>query len=186
MLFKSFRFNVTNVAIIHFKALLFKECKKGGLNIKLMVCNGGTDVATINLVFCYKGEESPSDIVINLNYFLLYIPKSVSCYLKNSSINYRRKLILKAPFLKRTNTSSILNKVLLEYTLKFFIEEEINPVLREHSGFIVINRLTINGFLFISFNGNCVGCSQLNDTFKVLVKKKIQEKFKQIKAVYIY
>lgn len=185
MLFKSFRFNVTNVAITYFKVLLRRECKKGGLNIRLTVNNGGTDTAVINLMFCYKGEESPTDIIINLNYFFLYIPENVSCYLRDSSISYIKKLILKAPFLKKITNSNILNKILFENTLKSFIEKEINPILKEHSGFIIVKRLTVSGFLFVSFKGNCLGCHQLDGTFKTLVKKKIQEEYKQIKDVFI-
>lgn len=186
MLFKNFRFNVTNAAIIYFKTLLLKEYQEGGLNIKLMVHNGGTDVATIDLVFCYKGEESSTDLIINLNYFLLYIPKNICCYLEDSTISYRKKkLTLKAPSLKKVNTNGILNKMLLNCKLKTFIEVEINPILKEHNGYVVINNLTVNGFLFVSFKGNCLGCLQLNNTFKTLVKKKIQENYKQIKDVFI-
>ncbi len=66
-----------------------------------------------------------------------------------------------------------------------FIEEDINPGLASHGGFINVKEFnTEDGILYIIMGGGCQGCAGAKQTMMYAVDQMLKEEFSEIKAIY--
>tara|TARA_R110000803_G_scaffold39201_10_gene84531 strand:- start:19531 stop:19794 length:264 start_codon:yes stop_codon:yes gene_type:complete len=64
-----------------------------------------------------------------------------------------------------------------------FIDEDINPALAMHDGYLLIVEVTEDNVLKIELSGGCQGCSSAKDTIKNAATSLIKDKFPQIESV---
>lgn len=186
MLVKNFNFVITNNAIKYFNKLVNSIKSLHKVNLKVFVKNKNTCNANINLIYCFKGEEEKTDVLLHFNFFNLYFSNTCSFYLKNSFIDFfNKKLIIKSPFLKKKMRYKTEKLRKLRLSLELFVLNKINKILEQHGGFVKIKRLTFSGILIITFSGNCSSCYSLQNTFQNIVKKEILKNYTQIVDVVI-
>ena len=64
-----------------------------------------------------------------------------------------------------------------------FINENINPGLAMHGGYLAIQDFDLeSGVLCIIMGGGCQGCSAANETLKYSIDLLLKEEFSEIKA----
>lgn len=173
-------------AVRYFLTLLEKEKHKKNTNLRLSVEFPYTEDASINLIYCYEGEEISTDVVVATRFFSLFIEKYSLCALDESTITYNittNKLVIKAPHMKGQNTH---RHTVLKNNIKNVLTNEVNPTLQKHGGFVTLIALTNNKTLLLEFGGNCSGCGLLSVTLEKTVKKILKKRFPFIKKIIEY
>jgi len=65
-----------------------------------------------------------------------------------------------------------------------FIEEEVNPGLAMHGGFLAIDDYDEGlGILYIRMGGGCHGCASSTVTLKLMITAALKDKFPGIESV---
>jgi len=65
-----------------------------------------------------------------------------------------------------------------------FINEDVNPALEVHGGFISVEDLDVeNGVLKIKMGGGCQGCAASQATLKFQVETYLKEEFPCLKVI---
>ena len=64
-----------------------------------------------------------------------------------------------------------------------FVDEDINPALSMHDGYLRIVDIDESGLLKIELTGGCQGCSSANDTVKNAATELIKTRFPSIKDI---
>lgn len=171
-------------AIKYFIKLL-QEDGTVGVSLRLSINLPHTDKASVNLVYCYIGEEVRSDIIIEGRFFTLYVQKDSVYALRCAVITYTEvgKLVIKAPNIRITAT---LNGVKLKKMVTGVLENVINPMLAAHGGFVTLVDITKDRTLLLEFGGNCGDCGLLGVTMEQTIKKIILKKFSVIKKIIEY
>ena len=73
----------------------------------------------------------------------------------------------------------------LEERIQKFIEEDINPGLASHGGFINVKEFNAeDGILYIVMGGGCQGCAGAKQTMMYAVDQMLKEEFPEIKEIY--
>ena len=73
----------------------------------------------------------------------------------------------------------------LEERIQKFIEEDINPGLASHGGFINVKEFNAeDGILYIVMGGGCQGCAGAKQTMMYAVDQMLKEEFSEIKEIY--
>jgi Fe/S biogenesis protein NfuA len=171
-------------AIRYFIGLL-QEDGTVGVGLRLSIHLPHTDKASVNLVYCYTGEEVCSDVLISGRLFTLYIEKGSIYALRCAVITYTEigKLVIKAPNM-RVITS--LKDATLKKMVTDVLKTIINPMLASHGGFVTIVDITRDKILLLEFGGNCGDCGLLGVTMEQTIKKVILKKFPSIKKIIEY
>ena len=65
-----------------------------------------------------------------------------------------------------------------------FIKEEVNPALKMHGGFIIVNEYNEGSReLVITMGGGCQGCSSAPDTLRLMITHAIKGRFPDIEII---
>ena len=71
-----------------------------------------------------------------------------------------------------------------EEKIQDFIEEDINPGLASHGGYLNVQRFDIKeGLLYVVMGGGCQGCSAVDLTLKGSVETTLLERVPELSAV---
>ena len=69
-------------------------------------------------------------------------------------------------------------------TIQIFIDENINPGLAMHGGFLTAQDYDEgDGVLYVIMGGGCQGCSAANETLKHSINLMLKEEFSEIKEI---
>lgn len=131
-----------------------------------------------SIEFCYK--LSDNDIKINLSKLNVYLDKESLPFIKNAVVDFTMdrlggKLTIKIP--KTENNYDLENKV------NFIIDNEINPSLASHGGFIRLIKITNKKIAILQFDGGCKGCVSVNLTLKKHVKRILLERIPDLTEI---
>ena len=65
-----------------------------------------------------------------------------------------------------------------------FIEEDINPGLASHGGYLSVEEFDAEaGVLYVTMGGGCQGCSSASQTMMYAVDRMLKEEFSEIQAI---
>jgi len=68
--------------------------------------------------------------------------------------------------------------------IQSFIDENINPSLASHGGFLTAQDYDEGlGILYVIMGGGCQGCSAANETLKYSIDLMLKEEFSEIKEI---
>jgi len=93
--------------------------------------------------------------------------------------NGKKKIIIKAPTIKKEKKINLLIN-----NIKKTIENQINPKLESHGGFVEIVDILNNYILILKFNGGCQGCSMVNSTLTQGIASIIKKEHPSIKEIH--
>ncbi len=176
---------LTDAAQIHFAELLHKEFEGQPANLRISVSDPGTLKADVGITFCPLGDEQASDIVLNYANFILYIDCTAMQSLRDAVIDYKLnalggQLSVKAPYIKGTAPKS---DAPLGQRVQHIIDNEINPNLASHGGFVTLVDIVDNGIVVLKFGGGCHGCGMADVTLKSGIEKTLLEQCPDIIAI---
>jgi len=176
---------LTAAAQAHFSSLLVKETEDVPLNLRISVTNPGTLKADIGITFCPEGDEDPTDVEIEYQEFKLFVEKSALQFLREAVIDYKSnelggQLSVKAPYIKGSAPKS---DAPLRERVQYIIDNEINPNLASHGGFVSLVDIVDNGVVVLRFGGGCHGCGMSNVTLKSGIEKTLLQQCADITAV---
>lgn len=131
-----------------------------------------------SIEFCYK--LSDNDIKIKVDKLNVYLDKESLPFIKNAVVDFTMdrlggKLTIKIP--KTENNYDLENKV------NFILDNEINPSLASHSGFIRLIKITNEKIAILQFGGGCKGCVSVNLTLKKYVKRILLERIPELTEI---
>ena len=141
--------------------------------------------ADVGITFCPVGDQDDADLAIKYHNFILYIDKSAVAALRESVIDYKTndfggQLSVKAPFIKGSAPS---NTAPLHERVQYIIDNEINPNLASHGGFVSLDNIVDNGIVLLRFGGGCHGCGMADVTLKSGIEKTLLQQCPDITAV---
>lgn len=177
---------LTPAAQDHFTALLAKEADlTETLNLRISVSDPGTMRADVGIAFCPMGDEDELDLEIKYPNFVLYIESSAIASLRDAVIDYKTnslggQLSVKAPFIKGSAPN---NNAPLQERVQYIIDNEINPNLASHGGFVSLVDIVDNGVVVLRFGGGCHGCGMSEVTLKSGIEKTLLQQCADITAV---
>jgi Fe/S biogenesis protein NfuA len=171
-------------AIEHFTALIKSEFDANAVNLRITVTNPGTSKADIGITFCPPGEEEPDDLAQRYDSFTLYIENSASAALRDAIIDYKKndfggELFVKAPYIKGAQPSANAS---LQQRVQYIIDNEINPNLASHKGYVTLVDIQDN-VVILRFGGGCHGCGMADVTLKSGIESALLKQCPDIKAV---
>ena len=69
-------------------------------------------------------------------------------------------------------------------TLQKFIDEDINPGLEMHGGYLKINKFDEeNSHLYLEMGGGCQGCASSAITLQLMIRELLMEQFPLLKEI---
>jgi Fe/S biogenesis protein NfuA len=169
----------------HFSALLAKEADSGVLNLRISVSDPGTSKADVGITFCPAGDEEDSDLEISYANFSLFVDKKSTSALHEAVIDYKTnelggQLSVKAPYIKGAAPAV---DAPLEQRVQYIIDNEINPNLSSHGGFVSLVSIDDNKEVVLRFGGGCHGCGMADVTLKNGIEKSLMQQCPDITAV---
>ena len=178
---------LTFAAQKHFSTLL-AEPDTAGMNLRISVTEPGTKKADVGITFCQPGEEEATDLEIRYPDFSLYVEHASKHALREAVIDYKSteinqiggQLSVKAPFIKG-ETPKV--DAPLEQRVQFIIDNEINPNLASHGGFVSLVAIDDNKVVVLRFGGGCHGCGMADVTLKSGIEKSLMQQCPDITAV---
>lgn len=176
---------LTELAQEHFAKLIARE-DTPNLNLRIEVINPGTSNAEINLTYCPVNQQETTDVELAFEKFNLYIEANSIAALQDAKIDYKNndlggEIVFKAPHIYGKKLDRNLP---LKEQIEIIIDSEINPVLANHNGSVVVH--TINeeiGELMLEFNGGCQGCGMAKVTLTQYIEKVLFKHFPQITSI---
>lgn len=177
---------LTPSAQAHFCALLSKEADpQQPLNLRIAVTDPGTMKADVGISFCPVGDQEETDLEIKYPEFNLYIDRDSIASMRESVIDYKTndfggQLSVKAPFIKGSAPKS---DAPLHERVQYIIDNEINPNLAGHGGFVSLVDIVDNGVVVLRFGGGCHGCGMADVTLKSGIEKSLMRQCPEITAV---
>jgi Fe/S biogenesis protein NfuA len=136
-----------------------------------------------NLAFVHEGEEKPDDQIVNFDAFDIFIdPESVP-YIDGATLDYVQTQmgagfrVDNAPKLTPKLEGPVADKV------QKLIEEQINPALAMHGGFVSLIDVKDN-IAFIELGGGCRGCGMVDVTLKQGIEVLIKQNVPEITEIY--
>lgn len=177
---------LTEAAQEHFQALIAKEKDAENLNLRLSVSNPGTQQADVGITFCPFGDEEPADMEIHYAKFSLYVEQDSLPALRDAVIDFKKdefggQLSVKAPFIRGAVPGT---DAPLAERVKYIIENEINPNLASHGGFVSLVEIAENNVVVLKFGGGCHGCGMADVTLKSGIEKTLLQQCPDISAVH--
>lgn len=179
---KQFNLVVTNKALNYLTYLKIKNINNiNTINFRIALKKEDLNVIVKNIIFiyCFPGEEFSTDKkFIIMENITIFVAQELIEQIINIKIDYNdfnKKLIIKIPYVKKLNTK--LKK------LEKFIEQNINPLLSKHDGYIKPFKLEKNSILYIKFYGTCSSCTLTKFTLDNVIKKLILHNFTYIKNI---
>lgn len=172
---KNFKIEITTNAEDHLNFL-----KKNTKNINYRIFSRNlknNDELLLCFSYCLYGEENITDKKFLYTNFTIYVENLITKKIPLISIHYddmNKKLILKVSNLYKKN-----NKL---EEIKLYVLNNINPILKQHNGYIEVTNL-IDNTLFIKLHGSCAQCMLSTNTFNNFIKKKILKRFINIKKI---
>jgi len=71
-----------------------------------------------------------------------------------------------------------------EDEIQKFIDEDINPGLEMHGGYLVIDKFDEkHSHLYVKLGGGCQGCASSVITLKLMVETMLKEEFPELKEI---
>lgn len=176
--------NITEQALLHFDDLIKKE-DEPDMALRIFLDRPGFPKAEVGITFCPPGDNKAGDILLEYDYFNLYVDKASASYLENANIDYKQdemggQLEIVAPNLrgpKPVDSAPISEKV------EYIITTEINPNLASHGGKVSLIDVTPNNEVVLKFGGGCHGCGMADVTLKQGIEKTLMEQIPEITAV---
>jgi len=177
---------LTPAAQAHFCALLSKEADpQQPLNLRIAVTDPGTMKADVGISFCPVGDQDETDLEIKYPDFNLYIDRDSVASMRESIIDFKTndfggQLSVKAPFIKGAAPKA---DAPLQERVRYIIDNEINPNLAGHGGFVSLVDIVDNGTVVLRFGGGCHGCGMADVTLKSGIEKSLLQQCPEITAV---
>jgi len=135
------------------------------------------------LAFVTEKGASPKDIVINFEGFNIYIEEDLKAHLEGVTLDFQDGLhgsgfkFLDTPRVPKEYKGTIAEKVVK------VIDEEINPSIAGHGGFVSL--VDIKGTeVIIRMGGGCQGCGMANVTLKEGIEVALKQAIPEITAIY--
>lgn len=157
--------NITEKASSYLVQLL--STQSPNTKIRVFVVNAGTPGVECGILYCPKNMVTRADNIYKKNGFELVVDRMSEPYLNDAVIDFavqkdgKTTLTFKAPNLKRLD---IPDSAPLRDKLENYFRTTINPGLATHGGKAVIQDVTPEGIVKITFQGGCKGCSFVNVT----------------------
>lgn len=177
---------LTPAAQAHFCALLSKETDaQPPLHLRIAVTDPGTMKADVGISFCPVGDQDETDLEIKYPDFNLYIDRDSVSAMRESVIDFKTndfggQLSVKAPFIKGLAPKA---DAPLHERVKYIIDNEINPNLASHGGFVSLVDIVDNETVVLRFGGGCHGCGMADVTLKTGIEKSLMQQCQEITAV---
>lgn len=178
--------NISQKATEYLCHILSKRKKKTDLRISIK--DPGTQYAECKISYNNINEIKKTDIEIKYSSFSIYIDNKIYSYFKDAKIdllnnNLGKQLMLMAPYAKEKMEYHNNQYNSIFFKLEKFIESNINIMLSNHGGKVILLDITNLGYVILKFLGGCNGCSMVNVTLKEGIEKKILNSFPTLKGV---
>jgi Fe/S biogenesis protein NfuA len=168
----------TDVARGKVLELLTGEGRQGAaLRFSISGRMGG--VFQYRLAFMKPEEREPGDVVADAGGFQVVVDARSAPYLAGTTVDY-----VETPSqsgFKIDNPSPLWNDP-LSAAVQRLIDDEINPALASHGGFVHLLELR-EGVARVELGGGCQGCGMAHVTLKRGIEARIREAFPEVTGV---
>lgn len=156
------------------------------MGLRLSVLHPGTPQADCQLEYCAPGDARDDDLEQDYTAFKLYVDAASSTWLKTAVIDFVRdetggQLTIKAPGLKGVAPA---DDAPLAERVQWVLDQEINPQVASHGGYISLEKVTAEQAVILRFGGGCQGCGMAHVTLKQGVEKTLYERLPEITAIH--
>jgi Fe/S biogenesis protein NfuA len=150
--------------------LLAGEGRQGSA-LRFAICGRRGGVFQYRLAFMKPEDRGASDIVVDGGGFTIVVDAASAPYLSGTSVDYV-ELPSQSGF-KIDNPNPLWNDPLAS-AVQRLIDEEINPAIASHGGFVHLLDLR-DGVAYVELGGGCQGCGMAHVTLKRGVEARILE-----------
>lgn len=166
-------------------AQLIEKQDVEGMGVRIFVTQPGTRNAETCLAYCPPNEVVPTDEVMDLGKFILYVDHNSVPFLEDACIDYAKdqmggQLTIKAPNAK---VPQIDEDAPLPDRVNYVLAAEINPNLAAHGGEVSLVEIVDGSVAVLRFGGGCQGCSAVSLTLKQGVEATLKERIPEITEV---
>lgn len=134
-----------------------------------------------SLAFVQEGEESDDDTVFDYDDFKVFVDSESLAFVEDVKLDFLTSGMGGGFRIDKVRTASKVEGPLAEKVQKV-IEEQINPALALHGGFIELINVEGNT-AYIELGGGCRGCGMVDVTLKQGVEVMIKENVPEITQI---
>jgi len=135
------------------------------------------------LAFIGDGQELPEDQVINFDGFDVYVDPDSFPYVDDATIDYVDTLMGSGFKVERSRRAVAATSGPLAARVQQVIDEQINPAVAGHGGFISLIDVK-DSVVYVELGGGCQGCGMAHVTLKQGVEVAIKEAIPEITEVF--
>lgn len=150
---------------------LLKAEGRAGLALRMAVAGRGPGGFQYRLGFVAPEERQPDDRVWDAGGFDVYVDPQSEPNLRGAAVDY-----VEGPHgsgFKVDNPNPLWNDPLEQAVQKVF-DEEINPAIASHGGFVTLLEVK-EGRAYIQLGGGCQGCGMVDVTLKQGIEVRVRE-----------
>lgn len=139
--------------------------------------------AEYSLAFVQVGEEQPDDEIINMDSFNIYIDSDSIQYVEGATLDYMENAMGGGFVVENARRPMSKLEGPVAEKLKKLFDEQINPALAMHGGFVQLIDVQ-DTIAYIELGGGCKGCGMVDVTLKQGIEKLIKQSVPEITEVY--
>ncbi|QKK02158.1 MAG: Fe-S biogenesis protein NfuA [Pseudomonadota bacterium] len=154
-------------------------------NLRLRVTHPGTPSADVELAFCGRGDERPSDVAVDCQAFTLFVESASAETLEGATIDFETdrmggELCIRAPGLKGRAPD---DNAPIEDRVRWVLETRVNPMVAAHGGRVALVDVTDDGDVILQFGGGCHGCGMVDVTLKHGIETTLRGEVPEVREV---
>lgn len=134
------------------------------------------------LAFMSEDQVQPDDTRIPFNGFDVYLDAESASLLQETTIDYVEGVTGSGFKIERANRVPPELKGTLAEKVMTLIEEEINPAVASHGGYVALMDVK-DGIVYVELGGGCRGCSMSRVTLKEGIERMIKEALPEVVEV---
>jgi Fe/S biogenesis protein NfuA len=135
------------------------------------------------MAFIAEGQSTPEDTVVNFSGFEVYVDSASLPHVEEAKVDYVDGLMGSGFKIEsaRKSTPNLTGPVVEK--VQQVIEEQINPAVASHGGYISLIDVKDN-VVYVQLGGGCQGCGMADVTLKQGIEVAIKEAVPDITAIY--
>ncbi|MCG2635284.1 MAG: NifU family protein [Gammaproteobacteria bacterium] len=176
---------ITEAAQGHFKRMLEKQ-ELDSFNLRMSVNNPHTRRVTYNLTLCLPDEQKADDLSIDCDSFIMFVDAESAGHLDEVTIDYTEtedgggKLDIQDPHME---VKELGEDATLAERVEYLVDTQVNAMVAGHGGEVLLEDVSDDGIVKLSFGGGCQGCGSAEVTLQDGIKQLLLDRIPEIKDV---
>jgi Fe/S biogenesis protein NfuA len=149
------------------------------LALRMAILGRGPGGFRYDLAFVHTSDHRAEDIVLELDGFDVFVDRQSADLLEGATVDFQTELNQRGFRIDNPNTGW---KDPLADKVQRVLDEQVNPAIAAHGGFITLHRVA-DGIAYISMGGGCQGCGMAAFTLTEGIEAQLLQAVPELKGI---